>query len=601
MSLVSINGIGKDFGIKPLFSNLTFVINENERVAVIGQNGCGKSTLLKMIAREEDPDTGEIIHRRGIHIGYVRQIDRFEKHDTPLSVLTAAGAAHNLADFKARRMLSEAGFSDPDIDVHQLSGGWKKRLSILAGLCSEPELLLLDEPTNHLDIPGILWLEDQLNQFPGSVFFVSHDRYFVERVAQRTIELDARLPGGFVAGAGGYSALIEKREEVLSNLKSQKASLSNKVRREVDWLRAGVKARTTKSKSRSDEAHRLIEELNKMQFETQASDLGFAATGRKTKELIKLDETSGGYESKVLWNNLSLTIYPGTRVGIVGANGSGKTTLLKTITGELPALKGKVLRASNLKINFFGQMREGLVADKTVKEILAPHGDSVVFQNREIHVVTWARRFLFRNDQLDSHVSELSGGEQARLLLAKISLLESDVLIFDEPTNDLDIQTLEILEQSFVEYPGAIVIVSHDRYLMARVCTDIIGFLPRNKVIRCADYGQFEIEWDDAKGNSFSKSSNEPSDGAPTGKGSDTNDGDEGGGTLSFQEKKELQSLERKIKTADKRQTELKEKLNNPDIAANAAKLIELQTEIDSHADTLESMIARWMELSERA
>ena len=590
MSLVSINNLGKDFGVKPLFSNLSLVLTEGERVALIGQNGSGKSTLLRMIAGEETPDSGDIVTKRGLEIAYVRQMDRFEEFDTPVSVITNAGAGR--ADFEARRILAAAGFTDPDQEVSSLSGGWRKRIKILEGLCTKPDLLLLDEPTNHLDIPGILWLEDQLLSFNGGCLFVSHDRFFVERVAVRSIELDARLPGGYVSAPGGYGALVEKREEMLSNLRSQKASLSNKVRREIEWLRAGVKARTTKSKSRIDEAHRMIEDLNQMQFERQAAELGFAASGRKTKELIKLDEVSGGFENNQLWKKLSLTIYPGSRIGIVGANGAGKTTLLKTILGEIAPLKGKILRASNLKVNFFGQMREALDEEKTVKETLAPFGDSVVFQNREIHVVTWAKRFLFHSDQLSSRIKDLSGGEQARLLLAKVSLLESDILVFDEPTNDLDIQTLEILEQSFIEYPGAIIIVSHDRYMMARVCTEVVGFLPDANVIRLADYAQFEIEWDEALLNNKAKNN-------ASQKQTSNNNGSTS--TLSFNEKKELQSLERKIQTAEAKQAKLLEELNLPENALNVSKLLSLQEEYDQARGNHDELMTRWLELSEKA
>ncbi len=589
MTLVSINNIGKDFGIKPLFSEVTLVLNDDERVALLGQNGSGKSTLLKMIAGLETPDSGEIVKRRDLLISYVKQLDRFEQDDTPLSIMMNAG--HGLADFEARRLLEKAGFTDLDSPIEVFSGGWRKRLKILEGLAAKPDLLLLDEPTNHLDIPGILWLEDQLTAFSGACLFVSHDRFFVERVAARTIELDSRLPGGYVSAPGGYSALVEKREETLSALRSHKASLSNKVRREVEWLRAGVKARTTKSKSRIDEAHRMIDDLNKMQFERQAAELGFAASGRKTKELIKLEDTSGGYPEKKLWKDLSLTIYPGSRIGIVGANGAGKTTLLKTLLGDIPVLQGRVLRASNLKINFFGQMRETLNPEMTVKQTLAPDSDAVVFQNREIHVVTWARRFLFHSDQLASRVSELSGGEQARLLLAKVSLLESDILVFDEPTNDLDIQTLEILEQSFIEYPGAIIIVSHDRYMMARVCTEVVGFLPNAEVVRLADYAQFEIEWDEssktAKKNPSIQSGNESKQ-------------TQAKSTLTFNEKKELQSLERKIQTSEAKIATLQAALHLPENATHLNKLLELQADFDKVTASMNEMMARWLELSEK-
>ena len=586
MSLISINSVGKDYGIKSLFSNLTLVIDPREKVGLIGANGSGKSTLLKMIMGLEDPDCGEIILRRDTLKAYVKQQDEFPTDISAIDFLLSE--VPSLKQHQAEQLLGSSGLAEINCLTQSMSGGMKKRLAIITGLAKNPDILLLDEPTNHLDIPGILWLEETLLNFAGAILFISHDRFFIERIAERTIELDARFPGGYISAVGGYSAVIDKRDQTLEQLRATKDSLRNKVRREVEWLRAGVKARTTKAKYRSDEAHRLIAELNSMQLDKQTAELGFAATGRKTKELIKFDRVSGGItdlqegSSIELWKDLSFTVYPGTRIGIVGGNGVGKTTLLRTIVGELPVIKGKILRASNLKINYFGQMREQLNPEVTVERFLSPDADTVVYQNREIHVVSWARRFLFNTDQLSSRIKDLSGGEQARLLLAKLSLLDSDILVFDEPTNDLDIATLEILEQSFIEFPGAILIVSHDRYLMSRVCTTILGFIKKGSIIQTADYLQFEQEWDQTSSNKNTKESSSPNS-ANT--------------TNNFFNKKEIQSLERKISTIENKIVDANKELLDPSISTDGEKLISIQQKIDTLQADLDSLMEKWLEL----
>jgi ATP-binding cassette subfamily F protein uup len=320
-----------------------------------------------------------------------------------------------------------------------------------------------------------------------------------------------------------------------------------------------------------------------MQLNERDIELGFSATKRKTKELIKLEKVSGGYNlENILWNNLSMTLYPGSRYGIVGPNGSGKTTLLKSIIGEVLVLKGNISRASNLNISYFSQMRDSLDPNITVQKYLADDGDSIVFDNHYIHVATWAKRFGFNPDQLKSVVSELSGGEQARLLLSKLGLTSADVLVFDEPTNDLDIPTLEILEKGIIEFPGAVLIVSHDRYLMSRVCTSILGFTQRGQLLEFADYLQYEMAWDEQSSNQ--KFIEEKKNVTTT-----NND---------FFNKKEIQSLERKISTLEQKISNKQIELNLPENSANSDKLISIQSEIDSLSTQLEELMNRWFEIS---
>lgn len=580
MTLISVRNLTKNFGIKPLLNNLSFVVEQGERVGVIGANGSGKSTLLRLMANLEEPDDGDIIRKRGLTFAYVPQAEDFSPYDTIedyLNLSKHVGSDHN--DLVQARMLVEsAGIVDTSEQVSHLSGGWLKRLSLLRGLISNPDLLVLDEPTNHLDIPGILWLEQVVTNSSRGLICVTHDRYFLERIATRVIELDARYPNGMLQVEGSYSDLIEKRADVMHALSEKRATLANKVRREVEWLRQGAKARTTKSKHRTDAAHQLIDELNAIDLRNQEVDLEFSSTNRKTKDLVKLDEVYKGFGDKALIRDLSFTIRSGTRVGIVGANGAGKTTLLKLIVGELKADKGTIVRASNLQHAFFGQHREQLKPDSTISEVLAPDSDSVVFQDRSIHIASWVRRFSFRADQLKQPISSLSGGEQARLLLAKLMLEPADLLIFDEPTNDLDIPTLEVLEQSFVTFPGAIVVVSHDRYMVDRVCTRLIGLLGDAGTHVYSDYLQFESAFEEAA----SKQSN-------TAKKSKQQTGKN-----SYETQKEVESLERKISRAENDIQRCKEKLHDPSIAHDISKLQEIQSKIEKLQSELDTLISLW-------
>lgn len=579
MTIASIRSLSKNFGIKPLLKELTFAVTKGERVAIVGANGSGKSTLLNIIAGKEEADNGEVVLRKDVAIAYVTQSEKVETDQSISQYL-------NLGDYddyqrisKISSLLEEAGFDDFDAMVRTLSGGWQKRLSIVKALSQEPDLLILDEPTNHLDILGILWLEDLFLQSNTTIICVSHDRYFLERVATRTIELDARFPKGFLEVEGGYSDLLEKRTDTLDMLASQRSSLANKVRREVEWLRQGAKARTTKSKHRTDEAHRLISELNSINLKEIEVDFEFSSTQRKTKDLVKLQGISKAFDQKQIVNNFSLTFTNGSRTGIVGANGTGKTTLLKLITGSESVDKGKIVRASNLQFAFFGQHREQLKGEKTISEMISPDSDSVVFNDRSIHIASWIRRFSFRHDQLNQPVKSLSGGEQARLLLAKLMLEPADILIFDEPTNDLDISTLEVLEQSFTSFQGALILVTHDRYMIDRVCTQLIGLHGSGIAHTYSDYLQFE----DLLISQPLKSAAPLS---PHEVHSKTG--------LSFDEKKELQSIERKIAKTEGEIESLRASMHQPSNSEDLSKLQTIQSSINNLESKLQDLITRW-------
>jgi ATP-binding cassette subfamily F protein uup len=589
--LISAQEITKGYSEHPLFANLSLAIHENERLALIGANGCGKSTLLKILAGIEEVDSGIVSVRKGLRCAYVAQTDLFPPD---LSVgeiiertLADRGLDHGEIARRKSIYLGATGFNDYTVTTSTLSGGWKKRLSIACALALEPDCLLLDEPTNHLDIDSIIWLEEYLSTVSCAVVFVSHDRYFIERLASRVLEINPLYPNNVLVSDGGYADYIEYREERLDQLQQQRRSLANKVRREVEWLRQGVKARTTKSRARINEAHRMIDALKGSPTgEQQRAELDFSSTQRRTKELLKAERIGQSINDSSLFSNISLVLSPGSRLAIVGPNGSGKTTFIRTLLGELPPSAGRVIRAPNIHTACMDQTRSQLKDELRLKEFLSPHGDSVVFQNQSIHVAAWAARFLFTHNHLSTTLGSLSGGERARALLAKIMAEECDVLIFDEPTNDLDIATLETLQESFENFPGAIVLITHDRYLLERTGSSVLG-LQNGKGTLYGSYAQ----WEAARATLSPKSLQKK----PAERGSESKD--KIATKLSYKDARELSTIEKTISAAEEKLTAIREQLDSGEFSSNAQKLSELCDALTKQQEEVDSLYERWQSL----
>ena len=595
--LLNAQSVTKTFGATNLFREVSFTVNDGDRIGLIGPNGSGKSTLLKMLADEVEPDSGEITPRKNLRMAYVEQDSTFASQITVRQIIEAALKRSGVpeADWEARlrSTLGVAGFDDFETVADTFSGGWRKRLAIAEALVQKPDLLLLDEPTNHLDLAGIEWLEELLTRESFATVVISHDRYFLENVATQMAELNRAYPTGMLRSAGNYSQFLDAKEEFLHAQARHQEALENRVRIEKEWLRRGPKARATKAKARIDNAHRLIAELADISGRSRTATAGidFTATGRQTKRLIELEDLTYTVDGRTLFDRLSFHLTAGMRVGLVGPNGSGKTTLLRLLSGESEAASGAIKRANQLRITYFEQNRQ-LDGDQTLRRALAPESDSVVYQDRVIHVASWASRFLFTGEQLNQPVSRLSGGERARVLIAQLMLQPADVLLLDEPTNDLDIPTLEILEEALLEYPGSLVLVTHDRYMLDRIANIVIGLDGQGDAASFADYAQWEAwmaEKEQAKKSVRAVERHPAATGPASASGAKKK--------LSYLEAREWATIEERIAEAEERLAAARTLTEDPAVATDAARLIEALAGQEKAQETVDALYSRWAEL----
>jgi ATP-binding cassette subfamily F protein uup len=607
--ILNAQNISKRFGATPLFQGIFFAVHEGDRIGLIGPNGAGKSTLLAMLAGEQEPDTGEVAFRKRARVGYVHQISEYPSGITVRSTIEEAMAnaavPDNEREQRLRETLGRAGFADHadstgesmDAEAGSLSGGWRKRLAIAEALVLKPDVLLLDEPTNHLDLEGIEWLEGLLEAASFAFIVVAHDRYFLENVATEVVELNRIYSDGLMRLKGSYSKFLEGREAWLESEQRAQEGLRNRVRTEIEWLRRGPKARATKAKARIDNANELIARLEDSESRSRVTTAGisFDATNRQTKRLIELDGVTVELGGREILRDVSFGLNNGMKLGLVGPNGSGKTTLLRAMTGELQASAGTVSRAAKLRIVYFSQMRE-IDGNLTLRRALAPDSDSVIYQDRVVHVAGYAARFLFTGEQLNQPVARLSGGERARVLIARLMLEPADVLILDEPTNDLDIPTLEILEEALFEFSGAVVLVTHDRYLLDRVTNAVVGLDGCGNAELFADYRQWE-EWRAERGASGRRDAadtKQPREIGQIGRGASSRK------KLSYIEQREYDVIEARVEAADARLQAARERIDDPEVATDANALTEALAELDSAQKEHDAIYERWAILTEK-
>ncbi len=589
--LLGCQEIAKAYSAAPLFAALSFGVHDGDRIGLVGPNGCGKSTLLRVLAGLETPDAGTLSLRRQTRLAFVVQHPEFPAGAVVADVLAAALTGQGLdatqRDTRVTVMLGRCGFLDPTAAVETLSGGWRKRLAIAAALVGEPELLLMDEPTNHLDLDGILWLEALLQAHAGAFLVVSHDRWFLEHVAGRMFDLDPVHPGGFFETRGRYSEFLARKDAALREQAAWQASLGNRVRRELDWLRHGPKARTTKAQARIDEAGRLGDELaaSQVRLDRRVAAIDFAASERRTRRLVVAEHVGKRFGERRILDDVNLVLGPGTRLGLLGPNGSGKSTLIRLLTGELAPDSGRITRADNLRVAMLDQHRSGLDPKLPLRRALAPHGDQVVFAGRPIHVAGWARRFLFRSEQLVMPVGRLSGGEQARVHLAALMLQPADLLVLDEPTNDLDIPTLEVLEESLLEFPGAVVLVTHDRFLFERVSTTVLALDGSGGTMPFADYRQ----WEEAR--TAAAAAERPTRGRAAAAAGKT------ARKLGYREQREFDGMEAAILAAEAALAHGQAAVADPAVASDAAALAARASALHEAQESVGRLYARWAEL----
>ena len=613
--ILNVQSVTKQFGAVPLFRDISLTVEDGDRIGLIGPNGAGKSTLLALLAGQVPPDSGELAVRKRARAAYVPQDSRFEADLSVREILqramTVGHTEESEREGRLRELAGRTGFDSLEAEAASLSGGWRKRLAIAEALLSEPDVLLLDEPTNHLDLAGIEWLEELLANSPFAVVTVSHDRYFLESTSTQIIELNRIYADGLLRVKGNFSRFLEEKQAYLEAQNRQMESLRNRVRTEIEWLRRGPKARTTKSKARIDTATAMIGKLADMETRTTTSSAGidFAASQRKTKRLVEFENVACEFPSPAtgldpksktnrrLFEGLDFVLTAGAKVGLVGPNGSGKTTFLRLLRGDIEPAEGGIRRAEALRIVYFSQTRE-VDESLTLRRALAPEGDSVIYQGRPVHVASWAARFLFTGEQLNQPVRNLSGGERARVLIARLMLQPADVLLLDEPTNDLDIPTLEILEDNLLEFPGALILVTHDRYLLNRVATTVVGLDGLGHVGQFADYAQWE-GWVEEQGL---ENGDQGTESTPVrDKRDEPKSVPVAKKKLSYLEAREFAGIEQRVEESDARLLAAQSRVEDPAIATDAAALQEVLADLEAARQENEALYTRWAELTEKA
>ena len=472
MNILNAEKISKTYGEKVLFDKVVLGVNKGDKIGVIGVNGTGKSTFLKIIAGIEEPDAGEIVSGRGVTVSYLAQAPQFNPGDTIVGYVIKG--KNNASEAEAKTILTKLGITDFDAAINTLSGGQRKRVALARTLVSPAEVLILDEPTNHLDSDMVIWLEEYIKKFKGELIMVTHDRYFLDNVTNRIVELDGGKLYGYDTNYSGFLELKTQREEMERATEAKRANI---LRRELEWIRRGCQARSTKQQARIDRYEDMKEASRQARasFENKALEMNSVSTrlGKKTIELSNICKSFG--EKKVI-DDFTYIFLRDDRIGIIGKNGCGKSTLMKIITGNLKPDSGSVEIGDTVRIGYFMQENEPLDEKMTVLEFVRSIGEYVTTATGKATASQMCEKFLFGPKSQWTPISKLSGGEKRRLYLLSVLMSAPNVLILDEPTNDLDIETLEILEDYLDGFAGIVIVVSHDRYFLDRTVDRIFSF-----------------------------------------------------------------------------------------------------------------------------
>ena len=590
MAIISLRDVSMQFGGPAVLDSVSLSIEPGERSAVTGRNGEGKSTLLKILAGKIEPDRGEIIAKPGLKIAYLEQD---VPHDRPGTVADVSG----IDGGASARFMSQLGVS-PDTPFNSLSGGMRRRVYLAAALASDPDLLLLDEPTNHLDIDTIEWLEAFLRRSRAACLFVTHDRSFLQRVATRILDLDR----GELAGWNcDYATFLRRKADLLSDEAVYWERKSKKLAEEEAWIRRGVKARTTRNEGRVAALMKLRAEFAARRHQSGTATLRLDAADEGGVQVIKAENVSFTYPGgeRPIAKDFTARILRGERIGLVGANGTGKTTLLKLLTGALKPDEGKIEVGSRVSMAFLDQLRAGLDPEKTVVENIAEDTDEITVCGVRRHVYGYLQDFLFTPERARTPVKALSGGERARLMLALRFREPGNLLILDEPTNDLDIETLELLEEQLMAYKGTILLVSHDRTFLDNVVTSCFVLPGDGEVMLVA--GGYEEASRALKAKRQSDAAAEASarQQKPVESPSQTSAQPK---KLSYKEQRELEALPGKIEDLEKEIAGIEEALQDPSIYSRDPDGARTKaSRLDAARVELESAVDRWAELEERA
>lgn len=597
--LLNTFNLEKSYSSRILFRNVSFGINEDERIGLVGPNGAGKTTLLKIIAKQVEPDGGTITLKKGLRLGFMEQTPTFSQDVRLLDCILEKCPDKDDSYGKAYELLAALELSQFGEDhlVDHLSGGWKKRVALARELILEPDLLLLDEPTNHLDITSILWLEEYLHAAPFSVLMITHDRLFLQRVVNRVLDLDPRNPNYLLSVDGDYAQYLAAKDHELAALARHERVQKNTLRRELEWLGRGAIARLKKQTARIKSTEKLRDDVDELQRKNQKKTvaLEFGEADRAPKRLIDATGISKSFGDKKLFENLDLLITPKTRLALLGENGCGKSTLVKVLLGLEKPDSGQVRVADDIEISYFEQGRETLDFNKSVLKNICPEGDFVNFQGHHVHARSYLDKFLFSGIKPDLPVGKLSGGEQARLRLAQIMLKSCQVLILDEPTNDLDADTLDVLENALNQFNGAVILVTHDRYFLDAVSNKILAFPPNEFAERniglqsFANYFQWENWYSDEKSRPFEPEPKNAAQNLGTSREK-----------LSFKDKFELENMESTILDLESKVSELQKLSESSDVVADHKRLSQTLAELASAQSELDSKFKRWAEIEKK-
>lgn len=595
MAILTVQNLLLRFGGPPLLDNASFTVEAGERVCLMGRNGEGKSTILKLLTGEMEPNSGDFIRKPNLRIARLIQEVPQSMPGTIRDVV-ALGATKEQAPFAqldwehqhaVESTISRLGL-EPDLAFDALSGGQRRRALLGQALVNDPDLLLLDEPTNHLDIPSIQWLEEMLVRLPCAILFVSHDRSFVRKLATRILELDR---GKIQSWDCNYDKFIERRDAMLADEAKAAALFDKRLAEEEVWIRKGIKARRTRNEGRVRALLRMRDERRNRRERQGSVQMEILEAERSGKVVIKGQNLTYAWPEKKIMEDFSCSVMRGDRVGIVGANGSGKTTLIRVLLGELAPQSGSVQLGTNLQVAYFDQMRTQLRADQTLIENIGDGKEYVEVGGGRKHIMSYLGDFLFSSDRARGPISALSGGERNRLLLARLFSRPSNVLVLDEPTNDLDMETLDLLEELLSEYSGTVLCVSHDRDFLDRICSSLI-VLESPGVARefVGGYEDYRILREAER----MRTEAAPRKAAPPVGVSEAVVSKK---KLGFKEQREKEMLPERIETLEKDITRLQEALAQPEVFTNHQRLLELQSALEKGESDLLLAYARWEEL----